>query len=380
MIGRNRWIGLAGILAVTVGSLAAQGSFTPLGSNKSQAWRMSGDGSVVVGFRDNLGPVFRWTAEEGTVDIGGADYNVMISKDGKTIVCSTADAKGVKTAAIWQGGTTWKSIGGLPNGAPVDNVLSSPYAISGDGSVIVGLAYAGKNGAVGSTPHAFRWDAKNGMVDLGSTQNSQSRANAISASGNVIAGWDAAPGGGGTIGDHNYWMGAVWYGGLEQMMHPYGWTGPVSVISEDGTVMAGQGHPLATKHSYVYTASDGVIEDIGALVRWTFPPPEPNYEDTSYPNAISDDGRMVVGISGYGFPSFPQEAFIWTPATKMVRLKDYLLAHGVPIPSGWQLVNGTAISSDKKTIAGFGLNPNGMIEGFVAKLPRQRQLKLDQQE
>jgi len=62
----------------------------------------------------------------------------------------------------------------------------------------------------------------------------------------------------------------------------------------------------------------------------------------------------------------------------MVRLKDCLLENGVPIPSGWQIVNGTAISSDKRTIAGFGRNHEGLIEGFVATLPRAREARLDQ--
>jgi probable HAF family extracellular repeat protein len=362
----SHFVRLAGLVVATVCSLAAQGSFTPLGSPNSMVWGMSGDGSVIVGFRGNFGPVFRWTAATGAVDIGGTNFLVAISKDGKTIVGQAADPRGVQSAAIWQGGKNWKTLGGLPNATPIDNTLSSAYGISSDGTVIAGLAYKGTEGRA---PRAFRWDAKNGMVDLGSLQNSQSRASAISGNGNLVGGWDAAPGGGGTIGPHNYWMGALWYSGLEQFLHPYGWTGQVTAINEVGSVIIGQGHPMAQMHGYRFTVWDGRVEDLGALVRWTSPPPVPNDEDRSVPNAVSEDGDMIVGISGYGDPGYPQEAFIWTDETKMVRLKDYLIGKGVPVPSGWQLVNGTAISQNKKMIAGFGINPQGAIEGFVAQLP-----------
>jgi hypothetical protein len=61
---------------------------------------MSGDGSVVVGFGDNMGPNFRWTAATEAVDIGGVNYSVVVSRDGKAIVGQAADAQGLKSAAI----------------------------------------------------------------------------------------------------------------------------------------------------------------------------------------------------------------------------------------------------------------------------------------
>ncbi len=98
------------------------------------------------------------------------------------------DASGVSTAAIWQDGSNWKTLGGVPGGQVLDNNLSTAYSVSGDGSVIVGLAWVANARA-----HGFRWDAHNGMVDLGSLQGRDSRANIISADGNIIFGWDADP-------------------------------------------------------------------------------------------------------------------------------------------------------------------------------------------
>lgn len=60
---------------------------------------MSADGNIVVGSRGNFGPAFRWTAESGAVDIGGAGPRTRISLDGKTIVSEAKDTQGVVCAA-----------------------------------------------------------------------------------------------------------------------------------------------------------------------------------------------------------------------------------------------------------------------------------------
>ena len=43
-------------------------------------------------------------------------------------------------------------------------------------------------------------------------------------------------------------------------------------------------------------------------------------EDTSIAFAVSDDGNVIVGSSGY-MP--PLDAFVWTPETKNVKLETY---------------------------------------------------------
>jgi probable HAF family extracellular repeat protein len=281
---------------------------------------------------------------------------VKISRDGKVIAGEAKDTNGVTTAAIWQGGTQWRTLGGPPNGRVQDQTLTSTWGINGDGSIIVGLAWVQPTGA-----HAVRWDAQNGMVDLGSLQNKSSRANAISADGNTIAGWDENPR---QDGNHYYWRGAIWWQGLERLMNPYGWIGQAEALNDSGSIVVGRGHPMNTLHAYRFTAWDGAVEDLGAIPRGRGPN-EREQEDRSIAAAVSDDGNVVVGQSGW-MP--PTDAFIWTPETKMLKLSDYLAGKGVSGFDRWILVSAVAVSPDGRIISGTGINPNAEPEGWIVKL------------
>ncbi len=184
----NRHI-LAIALLIAAGPLVfAQGQFMGIGVPYTYLSDASADASIVVGTFGNYGPAWRWTASTGVVNIGGVGFKAAISRDGKTIVSNAKDASGVSSAAIWQDGVNWKTLGGVPGGEAIDNNLSTAYSVSADGSVVVGLAWVANARA-----HGFRWDAHNGMVDLGSLQGRDSRANIVSADGNIVFGWDANP-------------------------------------------------------------------------------------------------------------------------------------------------------------------------------------------
>ena len=337
--------------------LAAQGTFTRLGRPGTNVTSISADGTIVVGNLSNAGPAFRWTAADGVVIIGGVGFQAYISRDGKTIVSDARDSQGVASAAIWQGGTNWRVLGGIPGGEPSHNLsgptLSTAWSVSADGSVIVGLAWVNAGRA-----HGFRWDAEHGMVDLGSLQGRDSRASTVSADGNVTAGFDSDP----YSYTHDPWRGVIWWQGLERLLNPYGWIGAARGTNKDGSVFVGQGHPSHTGHAFRYTAWDGDILDLGAIPRG-LTPGRMDQEDISSAFAVSDDGNVVVGNSGY---RPPVDAFIWTPATKMIRLSTYLTNHGVTGFDRWRLVHAAAVTPDGKTIAGYGINPVGFGEGFVA--------------
>jgi len=109
---------------LTVACLTAMGqvTFRGLGVPNIILADMSADGSVAVGLPISVSGEssgIRWTAAGGAEDIGGAMSNIAISRDGKTIVGATREGRtGPRTAAIWQGGTSWKLLGGLPGGVP----------------------------------------------------------------------------------------------------------------------------------------------------------------------------------------------------------------------------------------------------------------------
>ena len=164
---------------------------------------MSADGSIAVGVRNNFGPASRLTAQTGTVDIGGDGFQAKISRDGKSIVSNAKDSTGFSSAAIWLGGTKWRTLGGLPGGEASGETLSTAFSVSADGSVIVGLGCVTPGRA-----HGFRWDALNGIVDLESLQGQNSRASVVSADGNIVLGWGENPPRDQTF-DYGLWRGAM---------------------------------------------------------------------------------------------------------------------------------------------------------------------------
>ncbi len=90
-------------------------------------------------------------------------------------------------------------------------------------------------------------------------------------------------------------------------------------------------------------------------------------EDQSSSIAISDDGRVVAGERGYEPPT--DAAFLWTPQTKMVKLSDYAASLGIQGMDRWQFTGVSFVSPDGKILAGTGINPRRLIEGFILKLP-----------
>jgi len=315
-------------------SQAQTPTITSLGSG-NQPTDMSGDGTVVVG------SLFRWTASTGVVGIGGAGGSTCISWDGSTIASDAVDpVSGNITAAIWQGGTSWQNLGGLPGQSPCGNDLSSSYGISEDGSVIAGLGWITGCGA-----HAFRWEQSTGMVDLGSSVAGQSsRANRVAAADpSVIVGWQ----------DTSTRQGARWDGGVQSLFTLGGQpVGEAGGVTPDGSVVVGM---YAGQEAWRWTAATGV-QAIGVL---------PGFNFGGLAFDVTDDGEMVVGACGFGFD---RDAFLWTADLGMVKLDDYLTDLGLDL-TGWDLGSATAISSDGSVIAGWGQGPTSFIEGWVVELP-----------
>ena len=79
---------------------------------------------------------------------------------------------------------------------------------------------------------------------------------------------------------------------------------------------------------------------------------------------VSDDGDTIVG---WGSTEAGQEAFVWTAEHGMERLESRLTSSGLSL-GGWTLVQATGISASGRTIVGWGTNPDGQTEGFVATL------------
>ena len=161
-----------------------------VGDNYSLAAATNSDGSVVVGNSSNTvagtAEAFRWAQATGMVGLGQLagnpfpfSYAQAVSNDGNTIVGVGLNAGSALEAFVWKPSTGMVGIGDLAGGA----FNSSPYGISGDGSIVVGT------GTSAGGKEAFRWTQATGMVGLGFLAGgSTSDAFAISKNGNVIVG------------------------------------------------------------------------------------------------------------------------------------------------------------------------------------------------
>ncbi len=274
---------------------------------------ISGDGLVVVGYA--AWEAFRWTAAQGAESLGELPGHVSsvahdVSADGSVVVGSTGDfdfSPERPEAFRWTRGTGMVGLGRLPEG---DNSVA--YGVSEDGSVVVGVADV-------FSRFAFRWTQQTGMVPLASLPGSDDcSASDVSPDGFVIVGWCN----GGNTGLGTYWSVA------------FRWT------EQTGMIELG----LAPGHG------------------------------SSYASAASRFGSVIVGrgvpSAGSGQNEGPSEAVIWDVAHGMRRLQDVLTADGVNL-DGWTLRFATDVSADGLTIVGWGTNPEGQIEGWVATLPPQ---------
>jgi uncharacterized membrane protein len=314
------------------------------------ASKVSSSGVVVGGLR----PVgaMHWMPTSGDVYLGGISANV-VSRDGRLIAGEAVDANRIQQAAIWQRGTEWRLLGSIvPNAQPCDNLLSTALGGSGDGSVLVGLAWNGCRIA-----RAFRWEEKTGMVDLGSTvANRSSRADAVSGDGKVVVGFQEHGTG--------FRQGARWVDGKQTIFTgPEGFVGVANDTNTDGSIIVGSFcRPVSgDQTAWMWTARDGVqCLDV--------PRRRPAIEGVfgGLALATSDDGRVIGGAHSFGLES---ESIVWIDRTPHY-LKDYLRDHGAPRAFENWVNTGfvTGMSRDGRVLVGHGAGPRDFT-GFVVIMP-----------
>ena len=183
-------------------------SFTPLGDLSggnffSEAFGVSGDGSVVVGRSISSDQeAFRWTSGGGMVGLGDLSGGSFLSEangvsgDGSVVVGRGSIASGPE-AFRWTSGGGMAGLGDLSGGT----FSSVAFGVSENGSVVVG------RGSSASGLEAFIWDSTNGMRNLrdvlindyglGSALAGWILTNAggISSDGSVIVGYGTNPSG-----------------------------------------------------------------------------------------------------------------------------------------------------------------------------------------
>lgn len=191
------------------------------------------DNGIVSLYLDNV--VYKWDSATGLSAIGtvsnGFNFagGVSVSNDGTKISATVTNPEtNINEMSLYNTVTeNWSHSGGL--GYTVDGTESSAWGISGDGSTIVGLGWNEQGGG-----NAIKWDAENGITDLGSMISGRSsRANDINDDKTVVVGWQDR--------EDGYRTGAKWVNGVESyILNSSGEnTGAAVAVSADGNTIVG---------------------------------------------------------------------------------------------------------------------------------------------
>jgi probable HAF family extracellular repeat protein len=125
-------------------------------------------------------------------------------------------------------------------------------------------------------------------------------------------------------------------------------------VSANGSVVVGQSNSASGREAFRWTSAGGMV-GLGDLPGGSF---------FGRANGVSADGSVVVGL---GSSAVGSEAFVWDATNGMRSIQDILTAQGVDL-TGWQLTEGRAVSADGSIIVGYGTNPSGFTEAWLADL------------
>ena len=243
------------------------------------------------------------------------------------------------------------SFSSLPAGAEMvdlgtlkdDNTgWSYANALSADGNVAAGWAH---NDA--GVPRAFRWTQDGGMVDLGTLKadnTGHSRANALSADGSVVAGL--------ADNDANDYRAFRWTqdGGmvdLGTLRADNSGQSSANALSADGSVVAGLADNDAGVSRAFRWTQDGGMADLGTLRA------DNTGESEAY--ALSADGSVVAGWANNDAEKI--RAFRWTQDGGMADLGTLKADN-----TGHSRAN--ALSADGNVAAGWAHNDAGVPRAF----------------
>ena len=317
----------------------------PGGSFSSSAYGISADGTVAVGTSNSsLNEAFRWTSGGGIEGLGNLGYSSIswgVSADGGVVVGYSNYSGSADQAFNWTSGGGMTGLGFLSGDG-----VSRATDVSADGSVVVGLSATDD---FSSDDEAFRWTSGGGMVGLGDLPGGGvfSRALAVSDDGNVVVGWSSST---------NGFEAFMWTsgGGMVGLGDLAGgaFSSSASDISADGSTVVGQSQSALGNEAMMWTSGGGMV-GLGDLDGGGY---------SSRARATSADGSVVVGV---GNSAAGDEAFIWDETNGMQSLKVLLERQGLDL-TGWVLREATGISSDGTTIVGWGTNPDGNGEAWLA--------------
>jgi probable HAF family extracellular repeat protein len=324
----------------------------PGGIFQSSANGVSADGSTVVGASTSTNgtEAFEWTSGLGMVGLGdlpGMFFRSTASAasdDGSVVVGSGTST--VNEPVIWNLGVPT----GLGDHGGAFSLSAFATGVSADGAAVVGQGIS-----FGLQATAWRWTLAEGIVPLGYLVGGGAfaSANGISQDGSVIVGQSDSSNGSNEAFRWTSQDGTVGLGDLAGGE----FLSLAKAASADGSFIVGQGTPATGRQAFRWTLKNDMV-GLGVL-------PGGN---TSIAYGVSADGSVVVGESNGA-------AFVWDSENGMRSLLDVLeVGFGLDL-TGWTLEEARAVSDDglgnpdSISIVGYGENPGGKLEGFLARIP-----------
>ena len=321
---------------------------------------LSADGQRVLGlFGPFLSPYWVWSRHSGMNNIDGVGFVGAISADGRVVGGTVT--KEVETefgpveqerAALWTRSAGWNSIAD-ESLQGCDIFHSSIFDVNGNGSAAVGLGWNGCRDAF-----AFKWTAKRGLRRLHKISEGASRANAVSADGQLVGGWEEIPE---AFGNR---VGSLWDGNEQMLLtdpdpgNPWGYAGEVMAVNGPGTAAVGYGVGVNAKDSYKWTPDDGMV-NIGRYAGhvcytefdWETGEPREVCEDReTIATSISDDGKVITGASRL-LQLGVDDAAIYTRRLGWMLMSEFLESQGVLEMSRWHVL-GARVSGNGKVLTG----------------------------
>lgn len=322
---------------------------TGSGLKYSEAMAISADGSTIVGGSsidpsaepdDDVFWSFRWTEADGMQALPKSNEEDVplsrafaVSADGSVIVGQEYNFAGTVDAYRW---TAPGGLVLLPHADP-ETPAATPWGISGDGNTVVGEAAA-----------AFSWTSGGGTVLLPTAGcGCFSAAYGISADGSTIVG---------VASDGDVDVAYRWtVGGPEAIPVPAGSeVSEAYAASANGATIVGmfENSGLGGQHAFAWT-------ELGVVTLSTL---DDDLTLGSSALAVSADGEWAVGDSN-------GVAVLWNTRTGEVwDLKELLISQGNTGLDDWTLQQANGISADGTKIIGTGLNADGDMEAWVATI------------
>ncbi len=316
-------------------TISSLGALTP--QSDSAATAISSDGQTVVGNSGSGGSLqfnsaFRWTHATRMQSLGDSSFSLAVNADGSVVVGLAG-----YYAFRWTAQSGQQLLGTLPTCLGSINA----QAVSADGAIVAG-----------SSCHAFVWTMPSGLHQLPELAGyAQSAAHAMSADGAVIVGSSDNPAS--QTSRACAWIGSPGQEVVRDLGLLSGTTSSAAfAVNPAGTIIVG----ISGTHPFRITDVAG-MQDLGL----------PSGAISAQASAVNANGTVIVGF--YNTSPSVSRAFIWTPATGSQDLAAYLSSHGANL-SGWTLTSATGVTSNARSVAGFGVF-NNQNRAWLATLPAQ---------